>query len=337
MGFSLGYQQPLDETNAFVELVADYRDSIDEVYFPWVGQPSGRSVLGRVGSYVDWTGQQRLEDDLRRLRELGVRRSLLLNANCYGDGALSTQLATAIVSLIGHLEDLVGLQSVTTTSPFVAAIVGREFPQIERRASVNMQLGTVPALRPLSGLFDSVYFRKELNRDFQGFAALSEYAHSLGLSVHMLANSGCLHHCPGQIFHDNAVAHEEGISGRVNHPQGDAALCWRYLEQEENWLGLLQSTWVRPEDLEAFVPLVDGIKLASRMHSRPRVVVDAYANGTYAGDLLDLLEPGHTPLLQGHIIANERFPEDWFRVTSSCSQQCHQCTYCREVLTQVLQ
>lgn len=73
-----------------------------------------------------------------------MRRSLLLNANCYGDGALSTQLAT------------------------------------------------VPALRPLSGLFDSVYFRKELNRDFQEFAALSEYAHSLGLSVHMLANSGNL-------------------------------------------------------------------------------------------------------------------------------------------------
>ena len=78
------------------------------------------------------------------------------------------------------------------------------------------------------------------------------------------------------------------------------------------------------------------VKLATRMHARPRTVIDAYVNRSYRGNLLDLMEPGFGPALAPCIIANERFPADWFERTSTCNHRCHACDYCRTVLEQVL-
>ncbi len=78
------------------------------------------------------------------------------------------------------------------------------------------------------------------------------------------------------------------------------------------------------------------MKLATRMHSRPRLVLHAYANARHHGNLLDLLEPAFSTLLAPHWIDNDAFPQDWFQRTSTCHAACHRCTYCADTLTHVL-
>ncbi|MGD9495582.1 MAG: hypothetical protein AB7Y46_04630 [Armatimonadota bacterium] len=337
MKFAVGYQLLGDEDEPLVEVIADYTPHIAEVYFPWADMPSGRAPLATRRGYTDWAAQRDLERDLLRLREMGMRLDLLFNAACYGGRAISEWLQNQVRSVLDYLEAGVGgADIVTTTSPFVARTVKRFFPDIEVRASVNMRIGTVKGMQYLADVFDSYHVQREHNRDLEYLRELKGWAEGAGKRLIMLANSGCMIHCSGQSFHDNMVAHEAEIDECRNVTDWNAHTCWRFLQDPANRVCVLQNTWVRPEDLHHYEGLFDVVKLATRMHARPRAVIDAYVNRRFRGNLLDLMEPGFGPAFAPAIIDNTRFPEDWFARTSTCDRRCHACDYCAKVLEQVL-
>ncbi len=338
MRFSVGYQLPDDDgAETFADIVADYRDHIEEVYFPWVGQASGRAKLGVQRGLRDWTAQRRLEQDLLRLREMGVKLDILFNSNCYGACAASEFLENEVGSILSHLEDTVGgIDVVTTTSLTIARTVKKYFSDIETRASVNMRIGTIEAMRYVSGLFDSFYIQRDVQRDAGYVRDVHEWCRAHRKKLCLLANSGCLHCCPGQTFHDNMVAHDAEIDEMKNIPNWTPHVCWNHYEDRDNWAALLQSTWIRPEDLHHYNGVVDLVKIATRMHSHPRLVIHAYTTGRHDGNLLDLFEPCFSPAITPHIIDNQAFPDDWFDRTCTCDRRCDRCDYCPTVLEAVL-
>jgi collagenase-like PrtC family protease len=334
--FALGYQLPEEGEDPFVEIVRDHREHIEEVYFPWLDMPSGRSPMTSQNGIVDWQGQQQLEADLRALRKMGVKLDLLLNASCYGRLGFSRYLANYVCSIIAHLQDLVALDAVTTMSPMIASAVKHHFPKVDVRASVNMRLGTVKALQYVAHIFDSFCMQREFNRDLARVAALKAWCDAHGKRLHMLANSGCLNFCSVQAFHDNLVAHETEVSETINVEERSPAMCWAFYGDRANWVSFLQNSWVRPEDVSNYAPYFSVMKLATRMHANPRRVIEAYARGRFAGNLPDLLEPGHGPVFAPYVIDNSKFPSDWFARTTRCNKKCHECAYCSAVLKQVL-
>ncbi len=158
-------------------------------------------------------GQQRMEADLLPdggAAGFAVQRELLRRR------AVSQFLERQVCSILDRLGEIVnGADAVTTASP-PPSIVKKHFPAIETRASVNMQIGTVNGMEYAAHLFDSFYVRREFNRNLEHLARLKEGADGAGKRLHLLANSGCLDHCPGQIFHDNMVAHEQEIDETAN-------------------------------------------------------------------------------------------------------------------------
>jgi collagenase-like PrtC family protease len=336
MTFAVGYQLPEEDEEPLVDVVRDFLPRIGEVYFPWLDMPSGRSPMTAAGGLVDWEGQARLEQDLRRLKHMGVRLDLLFNAACYGRHGMSRHLANLVCSTIAHLQQLVGLDLVTTTSPMIAGTVKQHFPDIEVRASVNMRIGTVKGMEYVADRFDSFTMQREYNRDLGRISELREWCDAHGKGLSMLANSGCLSFCSAQTFHDNLVAHESEVSETVNLSDTTPALCWDYYRDTENWVTCLQNSWIRPEDIKRYEAAFPLIKLATRMHANPRRVVEAYCTGQFEGNLLDLLEPGHGPVLAPYTIDNARFPADWFERTTSCDRRCQSCDYCASVLQEVL-
>ena len=94
-------------------------------------------------------------------------------------------------------------------------------------------------------------------------------------------------------------------------------------------------TWIRPEDIHHYAGLVDGVKLATRMHALPAMVIDAYARGSYQGNLADLFEPGHGPTFAPYVVDSSRFPADWFEKTTACDKNCTECGYCEAVKERV--
>ena len=332
MKFAVGYQLPAPDEEPFSEIVREWHDHVAEVYFAAPGAPSGRSPLPD-----DADSRRRFYDDLSALREMGVGLDLLLNANCYGGPAMSRSLEGDIADELARLCELAGgVEVVTTTSPAIAEMVRRAAPNVEIRASVNMRLGTIDAMEHLAALFDGYYVQRDFNRDLPHLRRLRTWADRAGKRLYMLANSGCLAFCAGQTFHDNLVAHEREVAVADNIDGFMPYTCWRLLADRANWPLILRGTWVRPEDLHHYEGLFETVKLATRMHDRPWVVLRAYAEGRWAGNLLDLLEPGYARALAPFVIDNTRFPPDWFERTISCGRRCESCDYCREVLDRVL-
>ena len=331
---SVGYQE--GDRLPFSETVKAYLPAIEEVYFAWIGEKSGRSPIGGYDGYLDYSLQGRLVSELKRIREMGVRLDLLFNANCYGEEAMSEVLRGRVLSILEYLstEGLLP-EAVTTASPAIATVLRESYPDIELRASVNMRIGSVKGMQYMAGLFDSFCVAKECNRDLARLRAMRDYADAEGKKLVMLANSGCMRDCSGQIFHDNMVAHEAEIAKQKNIKMLPYA-CWNYLKDPKNHHCVLQNTWVLPEDIDRYEGLVDTVKLATRAHALPGLVIDAYARRRYLGNLLDLFEPGFSPALAPLVIDRSRLPADFWEKTVRCDKACEKCSYCRTVFENAL-
>lgn len=337
MQFAVGFRLHEEYEEPFSSLVERYRQHISEVFFAWQDIPSGRSAAATCHGFTDWTAQARTEEELRRIHDLGVKLDLVLNANCHGQYAMSEKLANTVCSVITHLQNTVGgPEIVTTASPAVAHTVKKNFPHIEVRASVNMRIGTVKGMEYMAEYFDSFHVQRDYNRDLVRLRELKAWADKNGKKLILLANSGCFSFCSGQTFHDNLVAHEAEVCEVANMKDFNPYVCWRMLKDRENWHYLLENTWIRPEDLHNYEDIVDTVKLATRMHDRPDMVIAAYASGSFHGNLLDLFEPGFGRALMPYAILNDRFPAEWFTQTTTCDKQCHSCGYCKALLEKVL-
>ena len=324
--YSIGYRLP-DERDSIVNIVRDYRGHIEEVYFAPPFEPSGRSPVGALEGYAPEDVGEIMAEELSELKEMGVRLTMLCNANCYGSGAASKTLADRLEALVGDMTETYGVSAVTTASPYIAMVLKRTFPELQLRASVNMRIGTVNAMRCLDEYFDGFYMQREYNRDFDTIRRLRKYCDTHGKELFLLVNSGCLAFCPFQTFHDNLVAHEAEID-QNDFNMDSPSPCRDYMKNKDHHEDYLRATWIRPEDIYHYRGLFDGYKLATRISFSPRRIVAAYCRGRHRGNLADLTEPGFG--FGGYFLDNSRFPEDWFERTSTCKRHCETCDYCTQ-------
>ncbi|OQA87313.1 MAG: hypothetical protein BWY31_00853 [Lentisphaerae bacterium ADurb.Bin242] len=314
MKFAIGYRQT-ESGEPFQNIVSDYRGAVAEVYFPWPGLPTGRPAFGTSRGARDWSAQAELEEELSVLRGMGVKLDLLFNANCYGARAVGEDLRREVESVLSYLEELELLpEIVTTASPFIAWAVKAAFPSVETRASVNMRIDSVAAMEFLSDLFDSFHIRRDLQRDPETVAKFHAWCAGHGKKLCMLANSGCLRCCPFQTFHDNLLGHDAEIAAHANVKEFHPHLCRKLYADKRNVLAFLRSTWLRPEDLAEYEPFFDVVKLATRTHPNPRMVLGAYASGHFSGNLFDLTEPGFSGTFAPYVMDNRQFPPEWKEV-----------------------
>ncbi len=326
MKLTVGYQ-PM-ESDALLREMIRYRDRIGEVYFSWGRMPNGRHASDLAEHLPAWQVRQKMERELAELSREGLSFNLLLNGNCYGGESLSRAFFTEVCETVDEIGERYGLASVTTTSPELARLIKRNFDGIEVRASVNMEIGTPEGVDYLAESFDGFYLARELNREMGKLRELSDYVSSLGKKRYILANSGCLRHCSARNYHDNLVAHEREIMARDNAVVF-RGLCGEYFEASGDLsLYLSRLSFIRPEDLSLYEGIADAVKLATRVNAAPSRVLRAYAEGRFAGNLLELLEPSHAGVLYPRVIENRDLPEDFGAVTSSCTHRCEECGYC---------
>ncbi len=327
---SVGYQ--FNENYPFSSIVKTYAQSIEEVYFAWTDIPSGRSIIGGLDGYFDYELQNILTEELKEIKQMGIKLNLLFNANCYGEDSISKVLQGKIYSVIDHLSNNgISPDSVTTASPAIAFMIKSQYPNIEIKASVNMKIVSIKGMQYVSHLFDSFCVSKECNRNIELLRTLKNWAEENNKKITILANSGCMRDCSGQIFHDNMVAHEAEIAKQKNI-DFLPYMCWNYLKDTKNFVSVLQNTWIRPEDIDKYDGLADTIKLATRSHQLPGMVIGAYARRKYFGNLLDLFEPGFSPAFAPYIIDSSKIPNDFWEQTANCNKDCTKCNYCDKVL-----
>lgn len=332
MKYSIGYRLPGEFDNT-VSICNDYKDHISNVYFSFADEKSGRLPLCESSKKENIKNIQLSE--LRQIKDMGKTLTLLLNANCYGEEAVSLSLKDHIITLCKELKNCVDIDRVTTTSPYIAESIKEYFKDdIHITASVNMRIATIKAMEQLSSIFDGFYVAKECNRTFESLNELRNFCNENGKKLSLLANSGCLPYCAYENFHDNLVAHQDFSSVIDTTWSGLPSPCHRFLRSmnENDALAyFLGGTWIRPEDITAYENFFDEIKLATRMHDRARMVISAYVRGKYKGNLLDLTEPSFSKDFKGTVLDNTLAPKDFFEKVSSCTGNCEKCGYCKKV------
>lgn len=291
MKFSVGLQKNNME---FVNYIIENSEHIYEVYFAWGDFPNGRSCQTQNEGYAPWELVDVQREMLKKLSESGVSLNLLFNANCYGKESQSRAFFYKVGETVDYVRSIYGLKSITTTSPLIAKFIKNNFEDVETRASINMEIGSVQGMDYLKEYFDSFYMKRELNRDVESIKVLHGWCRQNGKKLFMLANSGCLNFCSAHIFHDNLVAHEAEIV-QMDNAYNFGGICHEYLKDEKNYEKLIENTnFVRPEDISGYDNFFEAAKLATRIHNNPQMVLDSYIKGRYSGDILRLLEPAHS-------------------------------------------
>ena len=288
------YMVGLNSTDRrLLETIIEHKDKIHEVYFSWGDLPNGRTSQLEHRDYTPWEMQDLQRNALQNLSEAQIPLNLLFNANCYGRDSQSRAFFHRIGTIIDYVLNNYGLQSVTTTSPLIAKFIKQNFDNLEVRASVNMEIGTIQGMEYLAAYFDSYYMKRELNRDFDAIRPLHSWCAANGKKLYLLANSGCLNHCSAHSFHDNLVAHEAEIA-RMDNAYDFHGICKEYLKSEAHYQSLIDNTnFIRPEDMHLYEPYFEAAKVATRIHKNPAMVLRSYLRGKYSGNILELLEPSH--------------------------------------------
>ncbi len=336
MRFAVGYQNREVDEEAFAEVVADYREHISEVYFALPGEASGRSPVGDPAAADFREDAASMLDELEAISEMGIPLTLLMNAACYGDDAISNAFADRVRRMLDGVEGRLRITAVTTTSPFVAEVVKAHAPALETRASVNMRIGTIAGMEYLAHCFDGFYLRREFNRDFAHIEMVKSWCDAHGKRLHLLANSGCLRDCSAQTFHDNLVAHERGVRTRPTQPRKYPTPCWDFLSKPENAHRFLGGSWIRPEEVQRYERWFPEVKLATRGNPHPRMIIASYVRGRHRGNLLDILEPNYGSLFPEMVLDNALIPGEWFDRVCACDKECHRCDYCATVWNRAL-
>ena len=237
MNYIVGY--PIKENKSFLNTIIQNKNSISEIYFSWGDIPNGRSALSIDDTLTPFEIQLRQANNLKLLSSEGIRLNILFNANCYGKDSQSREFFNRIGNLIDYISRELGLSSVTTSSILIAKFIKANFGDIDVRASVNMEIGTIEGMSYVSKLFDSFYIRRELNKNLPMLLKLRKWCNDHGKEMYLLANSGCLNNCSAHIFHDNLVAHEAEISAMDNGYQF-RGVCWDFLSDKKNFDKWLQ-------------------------------------------------------------------------------------------------
>lgn len=330
MKFAVGYQC-INIGSLFSEIIFDYKDKISEVYFSYPQLPSGRPENSNfLPDVIEQT-----EYELEQIQKMNISLDLLINGNCYGQYAISEKFELQIFNTLQRLEKCDILPKVvTTTTPFAASVVKKYYPSLEVRASVNMKIDSIIAMEYLKDKFDSFYLRRDLQRNLDTVKKFSAWCKDNGKKLCLLANSGCLRNCPYQTFHDNLVAHNNEIKDTVNVKDFLPHLCWDRYQDKNNIKDFLKATWIRPEDVSKYEPYVDCLKLATRNTSAIRLIISAYTNQSFDGNLLDLTEPCFSGKFAPYILNNKSL--DNVLLPNDCANNCNNCGKCEEIINQAL-
>ncbi|MBQ6669634.1 MAG: hypothetical protein IJM72_06205 [Deltaproteobacteria bacterium] len=179
-----------------------------------------------------------------------------------------------------------------------------------------------------------------LNRDFPALERLCRQikAYDPDLKIEILVNEGCMLHCPFKVNHDIFISMSNDHNREQVHKATDCDdfhLNKLYGCQNSNLLNppnVFRSPFIRPEDTYMVDGLADILKVCGKTLpvSRMRMIFQAYLDGHYRGNLLDLLDATQI-LSKDMFIDNAKLPEDFFKTVAFCDKNCGACRKCEEV------
>ena len=336
----LRFDVPFVPEKAYADFIHENASQVYSIYFS-LYSPHAQDARHRFESM----DAKELASMLGRIS--GVKKYALLNARYshpawYLDPQASLLLVETLQTLLDKqcldgvvFGDFYQLQALSDTAPDLCAC-------LEAVPSINFMPDSLKKIRVLFSEISLTRFKppgkivldRALNRNMKKLKNLSAQIKELypQVLVELLANEGCLYQCPYKPTHDalisfcNVAPYPDNIHA-INKKLG----CFRHLEKWPHHL--FASPLIRPEDVNRYARIADIIKICGRNKGSgafPAMVLGAYLNQSYSGNLLGLTDSMEW-LGERVFIPNQDLPGHFWQTLAYCNKDCSSCNYCLDL------
>ena len=335
----LTFEVPFLPDAEYIDFLAENQAHLASVYFS-LHDP--HCFDARVG--VPSHPLSRLIQDLKHLP--GVTKYALLNSRFHPpQNTLDAHRIDAVLDTLETLVQAGCLQGIVYVDHYLLRALSDRNPDLCARLQavpgVNCLLDSLPRIAHHLECLEQTAFKapekivldRSLNRDRKALDRIASQSRQLWPNMHLglLANEGCLPHCPFKLAHDSSIA-----LGRMDPAQEQTRAmntslgCARSFVHDPSLL--LRSPFLRPEDIHAYAPSIQHIKLSGRTRGARimRRVIDHYIHRAYSGNLLELMDTQEL-LADRFVISNQDLPSDFGQRTMNCALACYACSYCRDL------
>ncbi len=334
---------PFLPEDGYVDFLNDCGREIDCVQF---SLQSGRRLDSRI-QLEDLDLHDRLVEQLGRLA--GPRKYGLLNSRFYGPSLFSDRrILKSVIKILDCCADAGVINGIIYCDHYLLQLLSDEAPDLagvleavpgintmlDSQAKVEAQLGYISETRFLQP--GKIVLDRSLNRDLGRLADTARCCRRSfpDLKLELLANEGCLVRCPFKLSHDAYIALGNYAGRDCTYLLNRKLGCMRMVDDQPH--RILQSPFIRPEDIEMYLCHVDSIKLCSRTLGSGFLTraVTAYRDRCYDGNLLDLLDTMQWLAPSLHV-DNPSLSFDFAAILSSCENQCDSCGFCKELFASI--
>jgi len=178
---------------------------------------------------------------------------------------------------------------------------------------------------------DKLVLDRSLNRNIAQLTTTAQkikhqYNH---VKIELLANEGCIYHCPFKLTHDSQISFSNLRLTRDKTFQTNTTFgCHTYFFKTPE--KILKSPFIRPEDVDKYAEIADTIKLCGRTLGLNFLYtcILAYIEKSYDGNLLDLMDATHW-LSDRFYLDNKKLGPEFFNQVTTCTKECKNCNICR--------
>lgn len=327
----------------YVEFLNDCSGELDCVQFSLLG---GR----RLDNRIQLESLDLHDTSIELLGELpSPRKYALLNSRFYGTALFTDrQNLSSVINALDQCAEKGVIDGIIYCDHYLLQLLSDEAPDLagvleavpgintmlDSHVKVEAQLGFIGETRFLQP--GKIILDRSLNRDLDRLADTARKCRKSfpDLKLELLGNEGCLAFCPFKLSHDAyiALANLEGqdCTYLLNKDLG----CMRLVDEQPH--RILQSPFIRPEDMELYLCHIDTIKLCGRTLGSGFLqrAVSAYIDRRYDGNLLDLLDTLQWLAPSLHV-DNSSLSFDFANMLSMCDNHCDSCGFCKELFDSI--
>lgn len=327
----------------YVDFLIQCAGDLDSVHFSLL---HSRSLDSRIRIEPPLAQEETIAG-LARLQ--GPKKYALLNSRFYTPELLTDHSnIKPVLRALDHCLQRGVIDGIVYCDHYLLQVLADEAPDIaaklEAVPSVNTMLDSCHKIEAQLAYIGETGFKmpgkiildRSLNRDLDQLANISLNLHQLfpAMKIEVLANEGCLPYCPFKLSHDSYIA-LANINGKSQtHIINCDIGCMRMLDEQPH--RLLQSPFIRPEDIDLYLYHVDVVKLCGRTLGTAFLTnaIKAYRARRYEGNLLDLMD-AMSWLADRLYVDNRMLSFDFANMLSQCDNRCDRCGFCKELFASI--
>ena len=322
--------------------LAGHQSRISSIYFPL---PRGPVTDARIRLGKDLLpGTRDICAELSGLKALDkyiILNTRFMTPQVYTDHTV----LSGILDDIAHLDSAVGIKGIVLSDMYLLRALDRTgheiIPGLEAVPGINAMLDSPEKIFSFFDVLDLCRFKpparivpdRALNRTPEDLAALSKTVKDFNpaIRIELLANEGCMYQCPFKPSHDAHISlSNTGLVKETTFQMNQTLGCQAYFNLRPH--AFLKSPFIRPEDMSHYQGIADGIKLCGRTRGVKflKRCIRAYLDGSFDGNLLDLMDTPEVLARQYHI-DNPRLGNRFFTPLTACTKVCKPCRICAEL------